>query len=995
MGYYEGLGSIRTKKAPKKTIKAYKLMRLVDGKLYPLFIDSSVPTEIGVWYDADSTSLDSLIDKEAGFYYLMSNEGDVIRKQAKKPTKTEVEDVTKMGLRYMYVKQAESKQRRYGGYKQYYNVGINGSGVVSPTYAIRPGWHAGSLPTMRQIGKGSNKDKRDDSFVWTEVELSADVDYNPEAQRNPDKDIPDHIPEDGYYMKATNADKKKSQADLVGWYVAGAMKINRIISDKEARQIIDRFNAKHPGKKKVEYDYDRESGKEFDAGKMRLEGISSVLSGLGMSVHHNSPYLLKRADGSFIDPETGERLGFDHRFMSSGEGHQAHGWGSYFSVEDLKKYGENKSVKKDVYYVKYKGILYSDKDKVGEKYVIAYDLIQKEGTTSKAKSEAKRFKDKAVDNEVESFWDDVIGILSNSKKSDFKKAEGGHHYHVEIPDNDGIIYLEEEDPLKEEQIEKIKSQAKKENKKDIVTMMSYAESHPYEFSLFRSDIVNHSNSRDNMTPEEFSKFLSRAGFVGIHYYGNLDGECYVIFDENDAKIVGHDLFGVEDKKLTPSQQYQNRRQARASQLKKGDNITYTEDDFFRVECDDLKRAHEAIMYWNEKLPKKSIAWLDDLLLDDKGYPIYTVLEQAESFIESYNLYKDEWKRDFIFADSSSDNEVRLWMMNNRIGRADENLYKEITKVHHKPSLLLIYEWIKKSIIRRDDDAEYEKMVNSYLEKIKKYIDSIKDDELIDKMVNAHKRAFSDNVTIPKQITLADCYKYCGTDENKPSYTGIYHDPKGFAVVTNGLILYAHNNLYESKSKGNIIDKSGKVINVNFPDWQAVVNRYANNTKILTPIDIDRDDFYRKLCMYERKFKYRRHHIPVQPFAIRYGDNEYLWSAELLKGLVHMSYAHKDVKFYLSVIKYESLRDDVFLVAKSSDGSVGMVGYGVGGFDGWYLDETNKYGLIQDKFTVGEPFLLDSVYQYAQGKQDGKKSNNLQLAKAKMKMAAARIKLMKM
>ena len=283
MEYNEGLGSIRTKKAPKKTIKAYKLMRLVDGKLYPLFIDSSVPTEIGVWYDADSTSLDSLRDKEAGFYYLMSNEGDVIRKQAKKPTKTEVEDVTKIGLRYMYVKQAESKQRRYGGYKQYYNVGINGSGAVSPTYAIRPGWHAGSLPTMRQIGKGSNKDKRDDSFVWTEVELSADVDYNPEAQRNPDKDIPDHIPEDGYYMKATNADKKKSQADLVGWYVAGAMKINRIISDKEARQIIDRFNAKHPGQKKVEYDYDRESGKEFDAGKMMLEGISSVLSGLGMN----------------------------------------------------------------------------------------------------------------------------------------------------------------------------------------------------------------------------------------------------------------------------------------------------------------------------------------------------------------------------------------------------------------------------------------------------------------------------------------------------------------------------------------------------------------------------------------------------------------------------------------------------------------------------------------------------------------------------------------
>lgn len=55
-------------------------------------------------------------------------------------------------------------------------------------------------------------------------------------------------------------------------------------------------------------------------------------------VYHNSPHLLKKADGSFVDPDTGERLGFDHRFMGSGEGAQAHGWGSYFSVKDLADY---------------------------------------------------------------------------------------------------------------------------------------------------------------------------------------------------------------------------------------------------------------------------------------------------------------------------------------------------------------------------------------------------------------------------------------------------------------------------------------------------------------------------------------------------------------------------------------------------------------------------------------------------------------------------------
>ena len=473
MEYNEGLGSIRTKKAPKKTGIGYKVFYQKDGKLYPPMVANpgGVDTPIGVWLDADAAPI-------------------VGNSKTGRP------------------------QVKNGG---------KGTQGGSGTLAYRPGWHLGLIPYAIQFNrKDENGEKTlfPKDFVWAEVEYAADKNYQKEAEaegytengkyRHSYAGLK-HLPTDGYYIYRTNPNPETDP-----WIITGAMKVNRILTDKEVDDLV------------------RKAGREPQ--RREQETISSVLSGLGMSVHHNSPYLLKRADGSFIDPETGERLGFDHRFMSSGEGHQAHGWGSYFSVEDLKKYGENKRVKKDVYYVKYKGILYSDKDKVGEKYVIAYDLIQKEGTTSKAKSEAKRFKDKAVDNEVESFWDDVIGILSNSKKSDFKKAEGGHHYHVEIPDNDGIIYLEEEEPLKEEQIEMIKSQARKENKKDIVTMMSYAESHPYKFSLFRSSFVDYP-SRYNMTPEEFSKFLSRAGFVGIHYYGIQDGECYVIFDANDAKIV--------------------------------------------------------------------------------------------------------------------------------------------------------------------------------------------------------------------------------------------------------------------------------------------------------------------------------------------------------------------------------------------------------------------------------------------------------------------------
>ncbi len=37
---------VRTSQPPKRTHKVYKLMRLKDGKLYPLYIDSTSPIEL-------------------------------------------------------------------------------------------------------------------------------------------------------------------------------------------------------------------------------------------------------------------------------------------------------------------------------------------------------------------------------------------------------------------------------------------------------------------------------------------------------------------------------------------------------------------------------------------------------------------------------------------------------------------------------------------------------------------------------------------------------------------------------------------------------------------------------------------------------------------------------------------------------------------------------------------------------------------------------------
>ena len=77
--------------------------------------------------------------------------------QGSNPNAAAIDWATANDMRWMKVVSKDRGQRRYGGeLRSYYNYGINGSGAVE-TYALRPGWHAGSLPTMRQIGKGPNK----------------------------------------------------------------------------------------------------------------------------------------------------------------------------------------------------------------------------------------------------------------------------------------------------------------------------------------------------------------------------------------------------------------------------------------------------------------------------------------------------------------------------------------------------------------------------------------------------------------------------------------------------------------------------------------------------------------------------------------------------------------------------------------------------------------------------------------------------------------------
>ena len=125
---------------------------------------------------------------------------------------------------------------------------------------------------------------RRDVQRWFEVEIAADYDYNEEArsryaEKHPNMsredidanmkgDIPERIPKDGYYNFKTNSNANPNQS----WYISGAIKIGRPLSEAEARRISREMG--------VEEDLPYKDGvKDFDEDDFNPDG-----SGGGKSV---------------------------------------------------------------------------------------------------------------------------------------------------------------------------------------------------------------------------------------------------------------------------------------------------------------------------------------------------------------------------------------------------------------------------------------------------------------------------------------------------------------------------------------------------------------------------------------------------------------------------------------------------------------------------------------------------------------------------------------
>ena len=227
---------VRTKPAPKKTFKAYKVF-FVDEQGQPttLFVGDPQAVPRGVWVDAKEAFY--ITDARTGRRYVptFSNPNRVGAAGKKKRQKT--------GITIPIPDEATKAELVRRGF-----VGPKATTVTCVAY--RPGWHAGTLPYFPQGGQkvaGSNYGMVHEARqVVFEIEVAADKDYT-DIARSQDKaktksgkvdarkaDL-DYLPKDGMYFYTTNPMLNPAED---GWVISDSIKIVRALSQEECDALL-------------------------------------------------------------------------------------------------------------------------------------------------------------------------------------------------------------------------------------------------------------------------------------------------------------------------------------------------------------------------------------------------------------------------------------------------------------------------------------------------------------------------------------------------------------------------------------------------------------------------------------------------------------------------------------------------------------------------------------------------------------------------------------
>lgn len=498
--------SLRQKPEPKKKGIGYKVFVLKDGKLYPPMVanPNGAATPVGVWLDADAAPI--------------AGESKTGRPQVKQ--------------------------------------GGKGTQGGSGKLAYRPGWHLGVVPYAIQFNRKDaegNKTLFPKNFVFAEVEYAADVDYQEEARQegiNPSGKYQHslaglkHLPTDGYYMYRTNPNPETDP--LV---ITGAMKVNRILTRTEQAELV-----KNAGREP----------QQIQEGDIVTDDI---VNSINQEIADAPKFSLKTYHGTGANFDR-----FDTSHAYEGAGSETFGHGIYVtkSAKIGASYALNAKVKKIKTPKAFKAIKNGDNwfgrfidnavrssfAKAKKETFNRMDELIKEDENIVNGETKPEWKQNAAQKELADF-DKLKSLFEGLTEEDIPslKRAKANRYEVEIPDDTGNNYLDWNKPMKKEQ-KKIVREGLEKLGVDVDRLVRNGYSLDKNFGDVYNGLLYYAlngtkfEERDSFVAS--SNFLSSLGFTGIKYYdgtiwgGAKKGDLnYVIFNEDDAKIVGNTKFSLK------------------------------------------------------------------------------------------------------------------------------------------------------------------------------------------------------------------------------------------------------------------------------------------------------------------------------------------------------------------------------------------------------------------------------------------------------------------
>lgn len=507
--------SLRQKPEPKKKGIGYKVFVLKDGKLYPPMVANpdGAATPVGVWLDADAAPI--------------AGESKTGRPQVKQ--------------------------------------GGKGTQGGSGKLAYRPGWHLGVVPYAIQFNRKDaegNKTLFPKNFVFAEVEYAADVDYQEEARQegiNPSGKYQHslaglkHLPTDGYYMYRTNPNPETDP-----WVITGAMKVNRILTRTEQAELV-----KNAGREP----------QQIQEGDIVTDDI---VNSINQEIADAPKFSLKTYHGTGANFDR-----FDTSHAYEGAGSETFGHGIY--VTKSAKIGASYALKAKVKKIKtpkaFKAIKNGDNwfgrfidnavrssfAKAKKETFNRMDELIKEDENIVNDETKPEWKQNAAQKELADF-DKLKSLFEGLTEEDIPslKRAKANRYEVEIPDDTGNNYLDWNKPMKKEQ-KKIVREGLEKLGVDVDRLVRNGYSLDKNFGDVYNGLLYYAlngtkfEERDSFVAS--SNFLSSLGFTGIKYYagtiwgGAKKGDLnYVIFNEDDAKIVGNTKFSLKDNQGNPLNQ---------------------------------------------------------------------------------------------------------------------------------------------------------------------------------------------------------------------------------------------------------------------------------------------------------------------------------------------------------------------------------------------------------------------------------------------------------